>query len=408
MYSNSDAAAIHNFFWAAKPWAFYTSNLTPYPISFTFFYKDMDEDFLHKKITGRKAQNAYRQLRLGGEGIDFCSNDYLGIATHQLLPVEHSYSSGSTGSRLLTGNYRLIEETETAVAAFHQAQAALLFNSGYDANTGLLSAVPQRGDTVLYDALSHASVRDGLRLGLAQAFSFAHNDCHDLEKKLTVAARNIFVVTEAVFSMDGDLAPLQEMAALCNRYKAHLIVDEAHATGVLGNNGEGLVQALGLANQCLARVHTFGKALGCHGAVVLGSQLLRDYLVNFCRPFMYTTALPPVAVAAVAAAYSVFPAMEKERRQLQQLTGIFQQADLPFEKLLSTTPVQSVIIPGNNNVKLAAEACRSNGFDVRAILYPTVPAGRERLRVVMHSFNTEDDLKRLIGVLKNLPSPPFQ
>ena len=360
----------------------------------------MDEEFLHKKIAGRKAQSAYRQLRLGSQGIDFCSNDYLGIATNGLLHIEKEYRSGSTGSRLLTGNYALIEDTEIMIAAFHQAAAGLLFNSGYDANTGLLSAVPQRADTVLYDDLSHASIRDGLRLSLAKSFSFNHNDCIDLEKKLTTAGGNIFVVTEAVFSMDGDLAPLQQIALLCRQYKAHLIVDEAHATGVLGSRGEGLVQALGLAGDCFARIHTFGKALGCHGAIVLGSQLLRDYLINFCRPFMYTTALPPASVAAVAAAYSIFPSMETERQQLQQLVAIFQQADIPFKKLSSSTPVQSVIIPGNENVKQVADACRNNGFDVRAILYPTVPKAAERLRVVMHSFNTEGDLRRLIGVLK--------
>lgn len=365
----------------------------------------MDEEFLHKKIAGRKAQNGYRQLRLGSQGIDFCSNDYLGIATNNLLHIEKEYGSGSTGSRLLTGNYALIEETEATIAAFHQAAAGLLFNSGYDANTGLLSAVPQRGDTVLYDDLSHASIRDGLRLGLAQSFSFRHNDCNDLEKKLSTASGNIFVVTESVFSMDGDMAPLQQMAVLCRQHGAHLIVDEAHATGVLGSRGEGLVQALGLAGDCFARIHTFGKALGCHGAIVLGSPLLRNYLVNFCRPFIYTTALPPVSVAAIAAAYSVFPSMELERQQLQQLVAVFQEAELPFKKLVSNTPVQSVIIPGNENVKRAAEACHTNGFDVRAILYPTVPKEAERLRVVMHSFNTVDELKRLIEVLSSPPAP---
>lgn len=366
----------------------------------------MDEDFLQKKIAARKAQNAYRQLRLGNGGVDFCSNDYLGIATNNLLHTGKEYPGGSTGSRLLTGNNALIEKTEAVIATFHHAAAGLLFNSGYDANTGLLSTVPQRGDTVLYDELSHASIRDGLRLGLAQSFSFRHNDCNELEKKLSAAGGNIFVVTESVFSMDGDIAPLQQIAALCRQYNACLIVDEAHATGVLGSRGEGLVQSLALEAGCFARIHTFGKALGCHGAVILGSPLLRDYLVNFCRAFIYTTALPPASVAAIAAAYSIFPSMEAERRQLQQLVTAFQEADLPFKKGQSSTAVQSVIVPGNEEVKRVAEVCSSNGFDIRPILYPTVPRGAERLRVVMHSFNTEDDLKRLIGVLKNIPSPP--
>src|SRR5207249_2240995 len=156
-----------------------------------------------------------------------------------------------------------------------------IFNSGYDANTGLLSCVPLRGDTIIYDYLSHASIRDGIRLSLALSFSFRHNDLEDLEKKLKMASGNIFVVTESVFSMDGDKAPLQQLINLCQQYHANVIVDEAHATGVIGNKGEGLVQALGLQKKCFARVHTFGKACGVHGAIILGTGILRHYLINF-------------------------------------------------------------------------------------------------------------------------------
>ncbi len=360
----------------------------------------MNEDFLHKKITLRKEQHACRQLRLGNNGTDFCSNDYLGMVKNNLLHIQvNEYKSGSTGSRLLTGNYELAEKTEALIAGFHEAAAALIFNSGYDANTGILSCVPQRGDTVLYDYLSHASIRDGLRLGLAQSFSFLHNDMADLEKKLSAAKGNIFVVTESVFSMDGDTAPLKEMAALCAQYNAYLIVDEAHATGVVGKKGEGLVQQLGLQQQCFARVHTFGKAVGCHGAVVLGSNTLRDYLVNFCRAFIYTTALPPVSVAAIEAAYNIFPLLTGERAHLQNCIEVFQGATVKYKKLQSATAVQSVIIPGNEEVKAAAALCRQNNFDVRAILYPTVPKGSERLRIVMHSFNTIEDVNALIQLL---------
>lgn len=360
----------------------------------------MNEDFLHKKISERQAQDAYRVLQPASAAIDFCSNDYLGIVTGDMLHADTAhYKSGSTGSRLLTGNDALTEETESLIAAFHQADAGLLFNSGYDANTGLLSSVPQRGDTVLYDWLSHASIRDGLRLSLAQSFSFRHNDLDDLEKKLATARGNIFVVTESVFSMDGDMAPLQLMAALCNRYNAHLVVDEAHATGVVGDKGEGLVQQLGLQQQCFARIHTFGKALGCHGAIILGSHTLRNYLINFCRSFIYTTALPPVSIAAIKASYQLFPHRHAQRAQLQHLVNIFQQSNTGYAQLVSATPVQSVIIPGNTAVKAAAAQCRLHNFDVRAILYPTVPKEAERLRVVLHAFNTAEDLQTLIAVL---------
>lgn len=365
----------------------------------------MAEDFLRKKLDERKALDAYRQLRLPGTAIDFCSNDYLGITRRGLIEaylsgqLHEPLPAGSTGSRLLTGNYRLMEETEQELAQFHQAASGLLFNSGYDANTGLLGCVPQRGDTVLYDHLIHASLRDGIRLGFAQGISFAHNDMDELEKKIGSAGGTIFVVTESVFSMDGDLAPLARVADLCTRYHAHLIVDEAHATGVIGGQGEGLVQQLQLQQACFARVHTFGKACGAHGAIVLGSDSLRRYLINFCRPFMYTTALPPASVAAIRASYHIFPGLDAARRHLQRLITQFQTASLPYSKLVSQTPVQGVIVPGNTQVKQVAAQLQQKGFDVRPILYPTVPKGAERLRIVLHAFNTEEEVS---GLLKEL------
>lgn len=363
----------------------------------------MNEDFLHKKLQERKDQHAFRRLRLPDGKIDFYSNDYLGIVRQRLLPPPaDTLAHGSTGSRLLAGNYPLIEETERGLAAFHHAEAALIFNSGYDANTGLLGCLPQRGDTVLYDSLSHASIRDGIRLGFAQAFSFGHNDMDDLKKRLAAikTGGHIFVVTESVFSMDGDKAPLAGMAALCGQYGAGLIVDEAHATGVVGERGEGLVQQLGLEKACFARVHTFGKAVGCHGALVAGSAALRDYLVNFSRPFIFSTALPETAVQAIRDSYRLFPGLSDARRQLQRLIGQWRQATLPFETLPSDTPIQGIIVPGNEAVKKMAARLQENNLDVRAILYPTVPRGKERLRIILHAFNTEDELQQLIRLLK--------
>ncbi|HSZ87093.1 MAG TPA: aminotransferase class I/II-fold pyridoxal phosphate-dependent enzyme, partial [Puia sp.] len=271
-----------------------------YPI----FGEDMNEEFLNKKLAERKDLNAYRQLQLPKNKIDFFSNDYLGISKAKLLSaVDGQLSTGSTGSRLLSGNYPLIEETEKMIATFHDAESGLIFNSGYDANVGLVSCIAQRGDTILYDHLSHASIRDGMRLSFAQSFSFVHNDTEDLEKKLKAAQGNIFVVTESVFSMDGDIAPLKIISELCEKYNANLIVDEAHATGVVGEKGEGLVQQLNLQEKCFARMHTFGKALGCHGAVILGSETLKNYLINFSRAFIYTTSLPEISVEAIKNSY---------------------------------------------------------------------------------------------------------
>ncbi len=365
----------------------------------------MNQDFLERKLKERADNHALRRLKLQDPLLrDFCSNDYLGIATNRLIEKAPSFTEpsvhGSGGSRLLAGNYVEIEAAENFLAGFHEAEAGLIFNSGYDANLGVLSSIPQRGDTILYDALSHASIRDGIRLSFARSFSFAHNDVADLEKRLTTADGNIFVVTESVFSMDGDQAPLVQISALCQRYGAHLIVDEAHATGVVGPKGEGLVQALGLQEACLARVHTFGKALGCHGAIVLGSRRLRDYLINFSRPLIYTTALPPSAVVAISKAYMLFPFMDAEREHLQMLIRTFRQATMAYKKLPSSTPIQGVVVPGNEEVRALAEKLQYNGFDIRPILYPTVPRGEERLRIVLHAFNTMKELDRLIELLQ--------
>jgi 8-amino-7-oxononanoate synthase len=390
-----------------------------------------DEGFLSRKLKEREEQDALRRLRLPEGKVDLCSNDYLGVVRNGLLedgimmaasPADVADAHGSGGSRLLAGNYPLIEETEQAIAAFHGAPAGLIYNSGYDANLGLLSSVPQRGDVILYDSLSHASIRDGIRLNLAQAYGFAHNEPGELEKRLRAArseavdevggsdtgkrnggpgggAKAIFVVTESVFSMDGDMAPLEAIATLCRHYDAQLIVDEAHATGVVGARGEGLVQVLGLEKECFARIHTFGKAVGCHGAVVLGSELLREYLINFSRSFIYTTALPPSSVRAIAQAYTLLPRLDAERERLRLLIERFRQASVGWQRLDSTTPIQVVIVPGNAAVKTLAARLQAQGLDVRPILSPTVEKGKERLRIVLHAFNTEEEIDRLTQLL---------
>ncbi len=362
------------------------------------------DDFLNRKLNERKDNHSFRQLRLPEGKIDFCSNDYLGIVKNASLHPEYSgpdsrLSSGSTGSRLLSGNYELIEKTEKQIATFHQSETALIFNSGYDANIGLLSSVPQKGDTIFYDQLCHASIRDGIRLSFANSFSFAHNNLADLQKKLEHATGTIFIVTESVFSMDGDLCPLTELVSIAQKNNAHLVIDEAHATGIIGEKGEGLVQHLQMQHAVFARMHTFGKACGCHGAVVLGSQSLRDYLINFARSFVFSTSLPEHSVALIKKSYEVFPAMMEERKHLQELITQFQSASTRFEKLVSVTPIQIVIIPGNEEVKKVADQLQENNLDVRAILYPTVPKGKERLRIVLHAFNTVAEVDQLISLL---------
>jgi 8-amino-7-oxononanoate synthase len=372
----------------------------------------MREDSLRRRLDKRKELGMLRTLKVHSEMVDFCSNDYLGFARSPLLykNIEDYCSqnrprfAGSTGSRLLAGNSTFVEELEKSIARFHKAPSGLIFNSGYDANIGLFSCVPRRDDLVLYDEYIHASIYDGMRLGKAETVSFRHNDLEDAERKM-ISARNpgnkrdIFVAVESVYSMDGDRVPLQEMAGLCDTYDAKLIVDEAHATGVIGAGGAGLVNDLGLEEICFARLHTFGKALGCHGAILLGSDVLRNYLINFARSFIYTTALPYHALVSVKCAYELLPMADKDRMELNDRIRQFgEAADIP--RSLSTSPIQCVIIPGNENVKAVALQLQHEGYDIRPILSPTVPRGKERLRICLHAFNTREEVGALIKILQ--------
>ncbi|MET4080149.1 8-amino-7-oxononanoate synthase [Pedobacter sp. UYP30] len=381
------------------------------------------DDLLNERLEKRRQDGLLRTLRalkipevITSNGgvlapkvlVDFCSNDYLGFAQSaelkNLTAIELSkfpnYPNGSGGSRLLSGNTKYTEETEEFIANYHSAPAGLFFNSGYDANTGLLSSVPQRGDTIISDELNHASLIDGCRLSLAQRFKFKHNDLADLEKKLKIAKGSVFVVVESVYSMDGDLASLLEISSLCEKYTANLVVDEAHATGVFGRNGAGLVTELHLENKVFARIVTFGKAMGTHGAIVLGSNTLRQYLINFARSFIYTTAAPMHHVAAIKAAYLLLS--QTSSKKLNQNIAVFQKlaraCNLPI--LESNSTIQGVLFSTNNAAKSVATYLQKQGFDARAILSPTVPAGKERIRICIHQFNTEEEITALISNLK--------
>lgn len=369
-------------------------------------------DFITQKLTARRQEQLFRSLTQPEHLTDFASNDYLGFARSKVLQQRiyekasqyPDHKTGATGSRLISGNTALAEQLEQQIARFHQAAAALLFNSGYDANVGLFACLPQRGDTLLTDELVHASIIDGARLSYARRERFRHNDLQDLEDKLRQASGNIFIGVESVYSMDGDQAPLTEMAALAEKYQAYLIVDEAHATGVLGEGGRGLVCALGLEDRVLARIHTFGKALGVHGAAVVASSLLREYLINFARSFIYTTALPFHTLLSIRSAYELLPDSEPQRRQLQQHIDFFraQSGKIPFETLDSKSPIQGIVIPGNENARKVAQTLEDNGYYAKAILSPTVPAGKERLRVCLHAFNTTEEIEGLISCLKTV------
>lgn len=365
------------------------------------------EDRFQNALKAREDAHTLRTLQ-NSSGLDFCSNDYLGLSRSALLGAEidsivrdfRSHLNGSTGSRLISGNSAFAEELEAYLSAFHSAEAALLFSSGYTANIGLISAIASRHDTILYDEYVHASIRDGIRLGFSSAFSFRHNDAGDLEKRLMRAPGSVFVITESLFSMDGDIAPLKEIAALCDEFGAALIVDEAHANGLYGKDGAGIIPELGLQDKIFARVYTFGKALGVHGAAVVGNTLLRNYLINFSRSFIYTTAQPPHALASIMAAYRLLPRLQPERELVWALSASFDaccEAHGIKARLSSpSSPIKSLFVPGNSAVQAVAHDLTAKGFDVRAIRSPAVPAGKERLRVCLHAHNTRADIEKFV------------
>lgn len=372
---------------------------------------------LHLKLKQRIDANALRLLTPQGHLTDFSSNDYIGFSANaQIFNRSHQYLldkgitvNGATGSRLITGNHCLYKETEEYIAAFHQAETALIFNSGYDANVGLFSSVPQKGDVVLYDEYIHASIRDGIRLSYAQSYKFLHNDTAALEK-LILRHKNshgeIYIVVESVFSMDGDCSPLKEIVALCKKNGCRLIVDEAHAVGVIGNKGEGLVQHLGLQDKVFARIMTFGKGLGCHGAAVLGSPELSTYLINFARSFIYTTGLPPHALATILTAYKHLKTNGLENvKVLKDIVSFFtsevHRLNLHELFIKSSSAIHCAIVPGNEKVKHISSVLQQQGYNVKPILSPTVPQGQERLRFCLHSYNTKEEITAALSILCN-------
>jgi 8-amino-7-oxononanoate synthase len=369
------------------------------------------QQYIQSKLQQRKDENNFRSLRVTKGLVDFYSNDYLGFARDEALKdsiqqeIAHYPEAmlGSTGSRLLSGNNEYFDSLEKLLTEFHCSEAALIFNSGFDANYGLLSTLPYRGDTIIYDELIHASLHDGIRNSKAYSASFAHNSLNGLHEKLESAKGLKYVVVESVYSMDGDLAPLKAIADLCEEYDAGLIVDEAHATGTQGKQGEGRVSELGI--NTTARIHTFSKALGAFGAVILCSNELKQFLINYCRPFIYSTALPFHSLAAVKASYDCLNRSDDKRKHLAGLIDLFKrQIKLRngLRLITSDTPIQSLIISGNQNVKDYAERIQQEGLDVRPILHPTVAKGNERIRICLHSFNTEEELSRLTQAINDL------
>jgi len=368
------------------------------------------ESTLTSTLARQKEAGLLRSLAVNNDKIDFCSNDYLSYARSERLKrramdalINEGSPNGSTGSRCISGNSTLAEQVEKQIAAFHSAETALLFNSGYDANVGLFSCIAGKGDTIITDELVHASIIDGCRLSRAEKAIFRHNEVEALEQILKQSQGNVFVAVESVYSMDGGSPPLKEIAELCTRHNANLIIDEAHATGVFGAHGRGLANALGVEHASFARVHTFGKALGCHGAVVVGSRVLREYLVNFARSFIFTTALPPHSILTIRCVYEQLAADGFDNSELHSLISYFKRAFTPHNGASlseSNSPIQCVVVPGNERVIAVAHNLQKAHFDVRGIRSPSVPRGRECLRIALHTHNTEEEISALLTALR--------
>lgn len=357
-----------------------------------------------KRLFQRKESGSLRKLSINANGPDFLSNDYLGMARNEIfhkmmletIQSDPTLMTGSTGSRLISGHSAVVYHTESFLAQKHRAESALLFASGYVANLALFSCLPQRKDTIIVDEYIHRSVHDGCTLSTATKWKFRHNNLEDLEAKLKRAKGSCFVSVESLYSMEGDIAPLQEITKLTDKYGAYLIVDEAHAFGVFGY---GLVHQLGLQNSVFATLITYGKAMGSHGAVLLCSDLIKTYLINFGSPFIYSTALPDLIWKQIRMGYDFMDNHPSLASNLQRNICLFQTQQVPT---LSATdsPIQSVIVPDNKQLLHLKHSLSLQGLQTYAVFSPTVKLGTERLRICLHTFNKEEDILLLTQVIK--------
>jgi len=363
-------------------------------------------DGLFLELQNRKREGRYRQLKKQKQGVDFFSNDYLGFARsegfksrlHDIL-LQYPYSIlGATGSRLISGNSDLHMEIEQSVASQHGFESALLFPSGYNANLSLFSTLPKRGDTIILDEKVHRSVYDGCRLSAAVRWKFRHNDLAQLEDLLKKAKGRIWVGIESLYSMDGDFASIQEIAALCKQYAAALIVDEAHA---IGTCGLGLVDHYNLQDQVFVTVITYGKAMGLSGASVLGSSCLIDYLINYSTTFIYSTGLPDFHALGIQASYEFLRdnrlLVNSLQENIKQYNHIKTSDSIPFR-----SPIIPVRFSEPRNLDRAIGLLENQGILGYAIKYPTVPKGEEMLRISMHAFNTREEIELLKNCLKEV------
>jgi 8-amino-7-oxononanoate synthase len=393
------------------------------PLAVYYLNQAMTTVSIQDELQAIKNAALYRRLRRvendqgptlildGREVINFSSNNYLGIANHPALAEAakraiDQYGCGSAASRLISGNMALHEELENRLAKFKGTEAALVFNSGFQANTGILSALTGETDAILSDALNHASIIDGCRLSRAKTFVYAHCDLNGLETGLKQAAgaRRKLIVTETIFSMDGDEAPLREIVELAEKYDAWVMVDEAHATGIFGARGAGVVAKLGLGDRVLVQMGTLGKALGGFGAYVAGSRALRELLINRCRSFIFTTALPPAIMATAIAAIDLVE-REPERREAlwdncRRLADGLRKIGFSFGE--NQSPILPLVIGDAENCMRLSEQLLERGVFAQGIRPPTVPAGTSRLRITLMATHTPDHIEKALAAFEDL------
>jgi len=371
--------------------------------------------FLNTEIEHLKQKNQYRFLRKQSQNstfINLSSNDYLSIASNQPYHTEFGETLklrngiwGSTSSRLLTGNCDEYEILEHRLKEEYQKEAALVFNSGYHANMGILPALMKKGDLILSDKLNHASIVDGLRLSEAEFIRYRHLDYNQIESILSKNRNDyqkVCIVSESVFSMDGDVANLQQLVELKNRYNAILYIDEAHALGVFGDKGLGCAEAMNVLENIDILVGTFGKAFASQGAFAVVSSALREYLINKMRPLIFSTALPPITLMWTDFVFQKIISEEKEnRKKLISMSKILHKLliDNDFENI-SDSQICPIILGDNATAELKAEQLREAGFLVFAIRPPTVPEGTSRLRISLTTAVNEAEMVRLVSMLK--------
>lgn len=370
------------------------------------------EKVLVQILASREEKGRLRSLSTSDGLVDFSSNDYLSLSKNSRLKklflkeLKNCEKMGSGGSRLLDGNSNYIGRLEVEISRFHNAHAGLIFNSGFDANVSIFTCIPQPGDWIIYDELIHASVHDGMKLSRARnQLPFRHNSLDGLreclEKACNDSGKNVFIAVESVYSMDGDTSPLNEIVQLAKSFKdirTYIIVDEAHATGVFGPNGRGLVSDLGLENEIFIRLCTFGKALCSNGSVVLCSQVTREYLINYSRPFIYSTSLSYPVLASIRASYKFLQTNEALRLQAKLWKKIRYFDKLHCSVEPSKSPIVGVVC---SNPKQLSALCKEHGVLTRPIVYPTVPKGKERIRICIHANNTKSQIAQLTNILHN-------